>query len=71
MKEQKEEIKELIIARLMSMPENHKVSIGSSGEFDKYDLIEHVKKEDKIGEKIIEIQLHFLKRLKEGLFINE
>ena len=53
------------------MPENHKVSIGSSGEFDKYDLIEHVKKEDKIGEKIIEIQLNFLKRLKEGLFINE
>lgn len=62
-----EEIKELVIARLQSMPEEQKVSIGSYGEFDKYQLMEHVKKDDQIGKKIIDIQLHFLRALKKGV----
>lgn len=68
--DQVEEIKELVIAKLITMPENHKVSI-SNDEFDKYELIEHVKKEDEIGKKIIKIQLNFLKRLKKGIFLNK
>ena len=33
------EIKELVILRLETMPENFKVSIGGSGEFYKHQLI--------------------------------
>lgn len=35
-----EEIKKLVIARLSSMPENMKISIGAYGSFDKYMLID-------------------------------
>lgn len=62
-----EEINELVIARLKSMPENQKLSVGSLGEFDKYDLIEHVKKRDDVGKKIVEIELDFLRALKKGI----
>ena len=63
-----EEIKDLVIARLESLPENQKISIGSKGEFNKYELIESVKKGDEIGKKIIEIELEFLRALKKGMF---
>lgn len=62
-----EEINELVIARLKTMPENQKISVGSKGEFDKYDLIEHVKQGDDIGKKIVEIELDFLRTLKKGV----
>ena len=62
-----EEIRDLVIARLESLPENHKISIGAKGEFNKYELIERVKKGDDVGKKIIEIELEFLRSLKEGI----
>ena len=62
-----EEMNELVIARLKSMPEEQKISVGSLGEFDKYDLIEHVKKGDDVGKKIVEIELDFLRALKQGI----
>lgn len=62
-----EEIKDLVISRLETLPENQKVSIGSKGEFSKYQLIDHVKKGDKIGKKIIEVELEFLRSLKKGI----
>ena len=62
-----EEINELVIARLQSMPEEQKISVGSLGEFDKYDLIERVKKGDEVGKKIVEIELEFLRALKKGI----
>ncbi len=61
------EIRELIVLRLQAMPENFKVSIGGSGEFDKHELIERVKKGDEVGKKIVEIQLNYLRSLKNGL----
>jgi hypothetical protein len=70
-KNEKEEIKELIIARLEVLPPNKKISIGSSGEFTVEDLIKEVKKETSIGEKITEIQIEFLKSLKEGIFYEQ
>lgn len=60
------EIKELVILRLETMPENFKLSIGSAGEFDKHQLIERVKRGDDIGEKIVKIQLNYLRSLKMG-----
>lgn len=63
-----EEIKQLVLARLRSFPENLKLSIGSAGEFSKSELISHVNKTDEIGKKIIKIHLEYLKSLKAGIF---
>ncbi len=62
-----EDIKELVIARLDVMPSNKKISIGSFGEFSKDELIFHVKKEDEIGRKMVEVELEFLRAIKDGL----
>lgn len=60
-----EQIKELIIARLQAIPPNVGISVGSQGDFKRDELIEHVKKDDEIGKKIIEIDLNYLRALKE------
>ena len=60
-----QDIKELVIIRLETMPSDKRISM-QSGEFSKEELIEHVKKEDKIGKKIIEVEMEFLRALKEG-----
>jgi len=61
-----EDVKELVIVRLDALPSSRKISIGSFGEFTKEELIDHVKKEDSVGRKIVEIELEFLRALKEG-----
>ncbi|MBU2472696.1 hypothetical protein KKE74_01540 [Patescibacteria group bacterium] len=67
----KKEIKDLVIARLDVLPSGKKISIGSSGEFTKDQLIEHVEKEDDIGKKITEIELAYLQAIKEGVFYEQ
>jgi len=67
----KKEIKDLVIARLGILPSGKKISIGSSGEFTKEQLIDHVEKEDDIGEKITEIELAYLQAIKEGIFYEQ
>ena len=67
----KEEIKKLVIARLEVLPSGRKISIGSSGEFTKREVIEHVEKGDSIGEKITEVQMEFLQSLKDGIFYEQ
>lgn len=62
-----DEIKKLVIARLDILPADKKMSIGSAGEFNKAELIAHVQKGDTIGQKIIEVELEFLRAMKEGL----
>lgn len=62
-----EDVKELVIARLETFPANKKISIGSYGKFTKDELIQHVKEEDNIGKKIAEVELEFLRAMKEGL----
>lgn len=63
----KNEIKELVIARLRSLSSKRKISIGATGEFTKQELIDKVRKDDPIGKKIIEIQLSYLQSFKQGL----
>lgn len=57
-------IQEIVIARLNTMPSNIGISIGNEGEFSKKEIIDHVKNNDKIGKKMIEIQMSYLKSLK-------
>ncbi len=66
-----EEIKKIVIARLEVFPSDKKISIGSIGELTKEEMIENVKKETDIGEKIVEVQLNYLRTLKEGIFYEQ
>ncbi len=58
-----EDIKNLVIARLETIPSNVEISIGGEGSFTIKDLIERVKKQDNIGKKITEMQLAYLRSL--------
>ena len=62
-----EDIKRLVITRLELLPKNLKVSVGASGEFTPKELVEHVKKGDELGKKFIQIDMEFLRAMKEGI----
>ena len=66
--ETEKEIIDLVIARLQNLPFDKEISIGSSGEFTKEELIEHVKNDDSIGQKMVAIEMDFLRSMKEGVF---
>lgn len=62
-----EEIKELVITRIEAqLPSHLKLSIGSSGSMTKEEMIEHIKKGDEVGQKIINSHMAFLKALVNG-----
>ncbi len=58
-----EDIINLVIARLKTIPSNVELSIGNEGSFSIDELIERVKKQDNIGRKMIEMQLAYLRSL--------
>ena len=62
-----EEIKKIVIARLETMSPDKKISIGSSGEFTRDEIIERVEKGDEIGKKMIQVEMEFLRALKKGI----
>jgi len=65
------EIINLVVARLQNLPSDKEISIGSSGEFTKDKLIEHVKNDDDIGRKMIAIEMDFLRSMKDGIFYEQ
>lgn len=58
-----EEITNLVVARLETIPSNVEISIGGDGNFTIKELIERVKKQDEIGKKMIDMQLAYLRSL--------
>lgn len=60
------DMKELVKARLNVLPKNVSVSIGQEGTFNREELIEHVDKEDNIGQKITQVEMEFLQAIKKG-----
>jgi hypothetical protein len=61
------EIKNLVMARLESLPADAIVSLGSGSEFTRDQIIESVRRGDDIGRKMIEIEMTFLQGLKNGI----
>ncbi len=57
-------IRDLVIARLKSLPSGRKIALGSVGEFTRDELVNKVEDGDEVGKKIIEIQLEYLRSLK-------
>lgn len=62
------EVRELVKARLETMPPSFRLSIGNEGSFSKKELLEHVTKGDAIGQEVIRIQLSFIKAVARGDF---
>ena len=61
-------IKKIVVERIKSMAPNVKIALGSKGEFLARDqLLKEVSNDTDIGKKIIEIQMRYLRALKEGL----
>ena len=58
------EVVELIVKRLETVPPNIKMSVGSKGTFEIRDIIKSVEKQDEMGKMFIEMQLQYLKSLK-------
>jgi len=64
MTDTKYNLADLVIARLQTLAEDQEISIGSEGKFSKRELLQHVRDGDKVGKKIIEIELNYLQSLK-------
>ena len=62
-----EEIKQLVIERLRRIPVGKKISIGADGDFTSDELIKLVETNNKVGDKIIKMQLEYLRSLKDLL----
>ena len=65
------DIQDLVIARLQTLPDGVELSIGSEGDFTKDELIDHVRLGDEVGQKIIELEMSFLRSLKSGVFYGD
>lgn len=62
-----QEIKQLVVERIKTLPEGTGLSMGSMGDFNKDELISHIQEGDEIGQKIVEVELNFLRGLKNGI----
>ncbi len=60
-----EELKQLVVERIKSIPSNLQISVGGS-EYTKEEIMSHVQKGDDVGKQMAEIQLQFLKELTSG-----
>lgn len=62
-KELSEDIINLVIARLETLPPNIQISVGGEGSFSVEELIQGVKDQSGIGKKMVEMQLAYLRSL--------
>jgi hypothetical protein len=62
----KEEVKQIVIERLKTLSPGKRISIGGEGQFTKEEMIDHVQKGDRIGQKIMAVQLFYLRSFKRG-----
>lgn len=53
----------LVIARLETIPSNVSVSIGGEGSYTIEQLIERIKQQDEVGKKMVEMQLAYIRSL--------
>jgi len=64
-----EEVRKLVLARLSVLSGDTMISLGSEGSFTRDQLLESVEKGDRVGEKLAEIQLEWLRSFKEALAV--
>ncbi|MGH9463566.1 MAG: hypothetical protein ACRD1X_20370 [Vicinamibacteria bacterium] len=67
-----EELKELVVARLEVLSPDKLISFGGKdGGLTRDQLIEHVKEGDEIGRKIVDVEMTFLRALKDGVMLEQ
>lgn len=69
--EKQKEIIEIVKARLATLPPDAILSIGSFGELKRDQIIKEVENNTEIGKKVVEVQLEYLRMLKEGIFYDD
>ncbi len=57
--------KKIVLARLETMPQDMNLSIGNVGSLNKWELMEHVQREDEIGKIIMQVYMSSLRAFKE------
>ncbi len=60
-----DEVANLVVARLQTIPSHISISIGGEGSFSVEELIERIRANDDVGKKFIEMQLAYLRALKD------
>jgi hypothetical protein len=63
-----QEMKEVVIMRIESMPSNLRLSIGNNQSLTKEEMIKHVREEDVTGKQIINSHLSFMRAIARGDF---
>ena len=56
---------ELVEKRTEALDERLRVASMSVGDFSKKEMLKHIKAKDEIGKQLAEVQLYYLKKLKE------
>ena len=64
-------IRELVIARLEVLSSERGFSIGGCENLTRDELIQHVRDGDAIGQKVAEMELTFLRALKDGTLLEQ
>jgi hypothetical protein len=64
-----DDIRKLVISRLTVLSPNTVISMGSIGSFTRDELIEDIEQGNEIGEKIIEIELEWLRSFKANIAV--
>ena len=59
-------LKNMVMGRLQTIPEGVEISVGNSGSFKKDDLIRNIKDETEVGKKMVDIELAYMKDLISG-----
>lgn len=62
------DLKKIVLASIESYDDDWMLSIGSSGTFDKNELLKEVEGETEVGLKVIEIQRSFMEDMASGKF---
>lgn len=65
-KKQLEQLKQIVLMKIATMPKNYKLSIGGEGSFNKFQIAEHINKMDDTGKQILDMELKFIKALSRG-----
>ncbi len=64
-----ENVRKLVMARLSVLSKDTMISLGSEGSYTREQLMESVKNGDRVGEKLAEIQLEWLRSFKEKVAV--
>lgn len=60
-----EDIRDLVLARIMAASDDLRIAIGST-EYTKTEMIENVKEGNEVGKEIMEIQMEYLRDMASG-----